>query len=327
MRILAYVHAYVPDHNGGAETTLHEMLRFMVSEGHEALVVLKESPYLRAKEYNVEGVKVIQSRDKTEIVRQLAGSDVILTHLECSVRASLLGKKFKIPVVHLIHNNLDLTKRYLAHGVDMIVFNTEWIREDFAELNPKVPQIVLHPPIFADRYKTDKGKKVTLINLFESKGQDVFYALAAQCPDIEFLAVKGGYGEQVMRTDLSNVEFLENRFDVRHAYSKTKIILMPSRYESYGRVACEAAASGIPAIVSDTSGLREALSDAGTYVDRNDLNAWETALRGLLTPRRYGAMSKVALARSEALQVMASKELTNFKNNLEDLVFMHKRRG
>lgn len=333
MKVIAYVHAYVPDHNGGAETTLHELLRYMVSEGHEAKVILKESPYLRYKEYEIEGVRVIQSRDKTDIVRHLPWGDIILTHLECSPRAAILAKKFKIPVGHIVHNNLDLTKRYIAHGADLVVFNTEWIREDFKETCHKIPQLVVRPPIFGDRYKVDKGRKITLVNLFESKGQDIFYALASRCMDLNFLAVEGGYGEQVFRRDLPNVEFIKNDFDVRHAYSQSKVILMPSKYESYGRVACEALASGIPSIVSDTPGLREALGDAGTYVTRHDpltdadVDAWEKALRSLLTPRRYGAMSKVALARSEALHTMAVKELQTFKQYLEEVVRINKRRG
>lgn len=318
MLITAYVHAYVPYHNGGAETTLHELLKAMVARGHEAVVVIKETPYQKPGEYFVEGVKVIFSEDKRTILHYM-NSDVLITHLECSVRATILGQKFHVPVVQLIHNNLDLTKRYVAHRPDLVVYNTDWIKRDFIDSGYETRNIVVHPPVIAERYKVDHGKKVTLVNLFERKGQDVFYALAERMPEYEFLAVKGGYGAQVERHDLPNVEIMDNEFDVRKVYEKTKIILMPSVYESYGRVAVEAAASGIPSIVSDTPGLREALGDSAIYVDRSDLNGWETALRSLLTPRKYGAMSKLALARSEALDVKSRAELDLFVSYMEHL--------
>lgn len=326
MRFLAYVHAYVPDHNGGAETTLHDMMKALVNAGHEATVVVKNYYFNTPREYWIEGVRVIVSEDKNTIARYLAGQDLIISHLECSERATHLGQFFDIPSAHLIHNNMDLTKEYVAQGPDFLIYNTEWIKEDFASRFSHIPSIVVHPPVWQDRYRTDRGKKITLINLFERKGYDIFYSLAGRCPDLNFLAVKGGYGEQIIRHDLPNVEFMENDFDVKKAYAKTKVILMPSTYESYGRVACEAAASGIPSIVSPTLGLREALGDAGTYVDRADLDGWEKALRSILTPRRYGAMSKLALARSDALQAMAEKELTDFVLYCEEVVNHHKRK-
>lgn len=324
MLITAYVHAYVPFHNGGAETTLHDLLRAMTKRGHEAVVVLKESPYSTITDYEIEGVKVVQAQDKRTILHYVPKSDVLITHLECSTRTSVLGNKFKVPVVQLIHNNLDLTRRYVAQGCDMIVYNTNWIREDFRYEFDHIPSIVVHPPIIAERYKTTRGKKVTLVNLFESKGQDIFYHLVEKMPDVEFLAVEGGYGEQIIK-EYPNLTHMKNDFDIRNIFKETKIILMPSKYESYGRVACEALASGIPSIVSPTPGLKEALGDAGTYVTRDSLEGWEKALRGLLTPRKYGTLSRVALERSNQLDVMAKEELDSFVLSMEQLTFMYRR--
>lgn len=326
MRVLAYVHAYVPNHNGGAETTLHDMLSSLKKAGHEVLVVVKESPYRKPGEYEVEGIRVINSEDKVTISRHVGEYDLILSHLQCSERATHLAQYFNIPSAHLIHNNMELTKENVSQGPSFLIYNSDWIKEDFAPRYAHVPSIVVHPPIWQDRYKTERGKKITLVNLFERKGHDIFYKLAERMPDIEFLAVKGGYGDQIIQDNLPNVEFMENTFNVKEVYAKTKVILMPSVYESYGRVACEAAASGIPSIVSPTPGLKEALGDAAIYADRGDVNGWETALRSLLTPRRYGAMSKLALARSNALQAKAEKELADFVLYCEQFVSEYKRK-
>lgn len=324
--ITAYVHAYVPYHNGGAETTLHDLMRSLVEAGHRALVILKESPFAVQRQYEVEGVEVIQAKDKKTIVHYLPQSDLILTHLECSVRATLLAKQFKVPVAQIIHNNLDLTRNYIGHGPDFLIYNTEWIKTDFSDDFAHVPSLVVHPPIFADRYKTEHGKKVTLVNLFEPKGQDIFYQLVERLPEIEFLAVRGGYGEQIVK-EYPNLEHVDNDFEIKNIFAMTKVVLMPSKYESYGRVACEALASGIPSIVSPTPGLMEALGDAGIYIPREDVDGWEVALKALLKPRRYGTMSKLALARSEALDVKAKAELETFTLFVEQFVTEYKRRN
>lgn len=332
MKVLSYVHAYVPYHNGGAETTLHDLNKALISKGHECVVVVKESPFREyMPDYEIDGVKVVFAKDKRELLHHVPTSGLLLTHLECSVRSTIVAKKFKVPVAQIIHNDLDLTRGYIGHGPDFLIYNTMWIKEKFKEFD-NIPSIVVHPPIRAANYKTDRGKKVTLVNLFESKGQDIFYALAERLPDINFLAVKGGYGEQVIRHDLPNVEFMDNDFDVRNVYAKTKVILMPSKYETYGRVACEAASCGIPSIVSDTPGLREALGEAGTYISRKDvltsdvLEAWEKALRATLTPRKYGALSKAALERSEALDLLSARELEMFTLYAEQFVSIFKRK-
>lgn len=324
MKIVSYVHAYVPHHNGGAETTLHELNRALLAAGHEVMaIVKKKNLHANLPDYNFEGVEVVHEEDKRTLLHYIPRADLVMSHLECSTRATLLAQAYAVPFAHIVHNNLDLTRRYIAHGSDFVVYNTVWIREDFAEEFGHIPSIVVHPPVFSKRYKTDRGKSVTLVNLFQRKGADLFYALAERFPEVSFLGVKGGYGKQEIRHDLPNVEFMENDFDIRKAFAKTKLILMPSVYESYGRVACEATASGIPSIVSDTPGLREALGDAGTYLDPRDVDAWETALRASLTPRKYGALSKAALERSEALDALSAHELGAFVLYAEQFVNLH----
>ena len=327
MKIVSYVHAYIPYHNGGAETTLHDLNLALVKAGHDVHVIVKESPKHFGKQpYEFEGVKVSYAQNKKDIVFALPGTDLLLTHLECSVRATLLGKTFRVPVGQIVHNDMDLTRRYLAHSPDFVIYNTVWIKDKFAEEFGEIPNLVVHPPVVADRYKVDRGKSVTLVNLYDRKGSNTFYALAERFPNVTFLGVQGGYGKQEIRHDLPNVEIMDYTPDIRKAYEKTKLILMPSVYESYGRVACEAAASGIPSIVSDTPGLREALGDSGTYVSPTDVDAWETALRASLTPRKYGALSKGALGRSEALDTMAREELDIFALYCEQFANLYKKK-
>jgi glycosyltransferase involved in cell wall biosynthesis len=120
--------------------------------------------------------------------------------------------------------------------------------------------------------------------------------------------VVGGYGEQIIRDDLPNMEIVPHTPGDRMAkdvYARTKILLAPSAYESYGRVAVEAMCSGIPVIAHPTPGLLESLGDAGTFCDRDDLDAWEAAIRSLSTPNVYRTASKAASARAAGLDPQA----------------------
>mgnify|MGYP001420647474 CR=1 FL=1 len=69
-----------------------------------------------------------------------------------------------------------------------------------------------------------------------------------------------------MEIDLSNVEFIDQTDNIKEIYSKTQILIFPSIFESYGRVAVEACINGIPVIASDLPGIREATYNLSYYV-------------------------------------------------------------
>lgn len=328
--ITAYVHAYVPTHNAGAETTLHDILKNLVSQGWDAHVVLKPEGInfttgrieKEIPEYYIDGVHVIPSVDKRTLLHYVPRSDITISHLECSQRTHLLSGSYGIPSVHLVHNTHPLTVRWMASS-DGLIINTNWIANEPEFRDSGKPSIVVHPPVNPEDYKTSHGKSVTLVNLWEDKGAKVFYELARRMPDIPFIGLKGGYGEQVIE-DLPNVTIMEHTPDIKSVYGQTKVLLMPSKYESFGRVGVEAMASGIPVIAEPTPGLKESLGDAGTFVDRNDIDAWETVLRDTLKPAKYGKLSKAALAQSKALKSISEAQISVVDTFLKELTRVKK---
>src|SRR5699024_1912650 len=68
------------------------------------------------------------------------------------------------------------------------------------------------------------------------------------------------------------------------------LVLIPSHAETFGLVALEAQASGVPVIAANTTGLRETVQDGvgGVLVNGRDPDTWATALMELLsdTPLR-----------------------------------------
>lgn len=139
------------------------------------------------------------------------------------------------------------------------------------------------------------------------KGAETFYHLASRFPSFEFLAVEGAHGIQDLR-ELPNVTIWPQQADIRNVYKQSRAVLMPSRkVESFGRISVEAAASGIPSLVSDLPGPVEA-GTAYEYVDQDDQTAWVWALDRLL--RNYEVASAEAEMKSAKLWETTQSQLS-----------------
>jgi glycosyltransferase involved in cell wall biosynthesis len=308
------LHAYPPAHNAGAEWAAHSLLRHLAAGGHNVDVLLSQRGDTTDR-YDIDGVHVYPFRGKADPGPWMRGehrAQVIVTHLENTPRASILGEMNHIPVVHLLHNTFEKSKSWLAKGTpSLAVYNTVWMAADAEQWwrrnrgdRPMPRGITVHPPVAVPDYQTTPGDHITLINLTEEKGARVFYALAERMPQRRFLGVVGGYGHQIVREDLPNVEIVPHTAGDRMAkdvYARTRFLLAPSVYESYGRVAVEAMCSGIPVLAHPTPGLLESCGDAGTFCDRDDIEAWQAAIKHLSGAAAYKKASKAATARAAAL--------------------------
>jgi hypothetical protein len=328
MKLLMICHMYVPHHNAGGETTIHAVFREMVNRGHSVDVICRPGAgEIKFDPYVYEGVKVVRppERNEQEWFRGYAkklNPDLLLTHLDLTFEAMQLAIDIRKPIAHFVHNSMQFAHhRVSVNKCQLAIFNSEWVarREEW-----RGPQVVIHPIIEPERYKCEKGTKITLVNPTPGKGEGTFYGLSRLMPDYEFLVVKSVYGEQVFppaikAENFPNVEFMQHTPDIREVFRKTKVLLMPSDYESYGRVGVEAACAGIPTIAHPTEGLLEALanesptdlvgftravlrrervqtperlkggwvSGAGIFCDREDLESWKGQLERLYSDDIY----------------------------------------
>src|SRR5690606_11134361 len=177
--------------------------------------------------------------------------------------------------------------------------------------------IVCHPPTFPEHHRVPStGDAVTIVNCSKEKGIKTAWRCAEALPDHRFLGVKGGYGHQLIPRS-PNFETIPTQQDMRTVWSRTRVLLVPSAYETWGMVGVEAMCSGIPVIAHPTPGLRESLGDAGIFVDRDDTDGWGRELRRLADPDEYAAASAASLARAAELDPRVS--LDRFADAVEGL--------
>jgi glycosyltransferase involved in cell wall biosynthesis len=124
----------------------------------------------------------------------------------------------------------------------------------------------------------------------EVKGAGTFRKIASAMPEHEFLAVGRSYSELRDR----NVVFRGFAEDPVTHYRTAKIVLMPSTWEEgFGMVSVEAAALGIPTIVSNRGGLSETVPSADLVIgDYRNPAAWAECIRRVLAD--YDAHSRAA---------------------------------
>lgn len=263
-------------HCAGSEVTLHVALRAMVKRGHDVTVIADRTP----EDYEIDGIKVKSLPNNQfhhSTVREIAkDADLLITHLDCTSLAMTLAVDLQKPLVHFSHNHAQLGYWSVPpHKAQLVIFNSNWIamNETYKDKPWPGESVIIHPIVEPDKYRCERGTKITFCNPTEGKGVETVHRLAEAMPDYEFLIVEGIYGEQVAPPNLSdewvvahpNIEHMKNTPDFREVLCKTKILLMPSNYESYGRCAVEAACAGIPSIVHPTQGLWEALGDGRRY--------------------------------------------------------------
>lgn len=308
MRVLAITPLYPPHSLVGAWLTTHDFLVGLTDRGHQVDVVQSLS---RIAAYNHDGITVHPRRG--DLAEWAAKADVIVSHAGDDCRATALALTAGKPSVRMVHGRVANPAKQLGNCA-LAVFNSHALRND---TRWDGPAIVAHPPLHVERYRATPGDELALVNLSTAKGSAVFWSLATSMPDRRFLAVRGGYGRQVVR-HRPNVSVVSHVEDMRDVYGRTRVLLAPSAAETWGRVGLEAACSGIPTIANPTPGLLESLGDAGVFVDRSNPAGWAAAIERLDDPGEYAVVSAAARRRVEMMDPHV--ELDRFADEIEGLV-------
>lgn len=151
--------------------------------------------------------------------------------------------------------------------------------------------VVVPPLVNPEAYRTASSRRfVTMVNPRQIKGGETAIALVAACPDIPFLFVEAWQGSddyvEALRANAQrfpNLTWRKSTMDMKSIYAETAIMLVPSQWEeTWGRVATEAHASGIPVLGRAYAALPESVGPGGLLIDPGaPLEAWVRALRSM----------------------------------------------
>lgn len=223
----------------------------------------------------------------------------------------LNGRGYNRPIAVTAHFDGQykvLTNLASTKWVEMLLFINKTMEGNFRrEINPFPPMIVhtgiVRPLMNESKIRMDvppDGDAITLVNANVNKGVHQFIEIAKRMPNRKFLAVRPYYGELWVPPAPSNVEWIPFDNDIRNILKRTRILLFPSNYESFGRIAVEAMYNGIPVIyskpttenvgaVGTTEGVEEWILPAGIGCRRDIAEEWTLAIEALDNPDIYAA--------------------------------------
>jgi glycosyltransferase involved in cell wall biosynthesis len=156
-----------------------------------------------------------------------------------------------------------------------------------------------------------------MINANALKGLGLFLELAKKHPRRKFLAVRPYYNVIRVPENIPNIEWMDIQDDIRVVLAKTRILVTPSLYESWGRVAFEAMYNGIPVLYSkpmdrkhpaarlsgSTEGMQEWIGDSQMACDSFTLDDWSSAIEKLDDLAEYARYSKQAYDTTYAMNI------------------------
>lgn len=283
--------------------------------------------------YDIDGVKVLPiniadvlnvNADPTPLVWQLAKLDatVVIGQNELSLPAVRAARILGIPSMVSVHTP-PRYGRNIAQAIkecDAAIYNTQTSATEWGE--PR--SLVIHPPVGPlppKPHTLPKGDAYTCLSNLRNKGVGPVLELAALMPEQRFIVVRSpaeitngleNFDEIVAR--LPNVEVMPrvSPCDVADKYlSQTRILMVPSWYETYGMSTLEAAGYGIPTVHVETPHVLEGIGDAAYLIPPR--SSVEGLAQGVATIESdYAAWSKRARERAEFIATRQAQELARF---------------
>jgi glycosyltransferase involved in cell wall biosynthesis len=287
---------HIPHDFSGSVQSTHTLILALLKRGYSCKVIAslprKWRHFLSTILYKVSGEKLLLEwsdslagypaqrasmwRIGERITRVLANEKLDILVLDSFRMLSLLAKKvpdFNKPIALIVHDTFFTQgPRELPFQNQLtIVTNSPFTA---SELNRHfgVSSTTISPLINLQDYLTgrDSAKYVTLVTPHPRKGLNIVLELAAKLPSIPFLLVEGWPMEpeewqalKIQTQARPNISLLRSTSNMKEIYEKTKILLVPSELETFGRVAVEAQCSGIPVLAKDVGALRWVIGDGG----------------------------------------------------------------
>lgn len=298
---------------GGGEIYLLRLCIYLRQQGHNIRAIVYST-----EAYIHHGIECIPMGEAHKIFAehndQFQWADVVIGQLIGLTYAQNKCVQHKKPLIFIAHNNsTQYSIKWLEQPMCHVIYNSYQLRDDLFKAFGHFNGTVLHP-LLPNIKRSIKGKYITLVNCNANKGGQILIDLAKRLPQYQFLGIEGGYDQQI-KEDLPNVKYLPNGSDMDKVYAQTKILIVPSQFESFSQAALEAMVAGIPVIASPTSGLKENLSGAGIFIERTDIEKYEQMIVSLMNSlESWQKQSDIMIERAECLRDKSNEELIKFNH-------------
>lgn len=305
MHVVAFLHSAPPARIVGGEAMTLDLLAYTAATGPEGTVVaavvdtLPPPPSAPSPvparpgvlpayvplHPRLRGVPLIAA-SHPDAPRTAAKATVLVTHPEIAhLPYARLGLDPRTPRVLIVHNTNPATFTALVAPLPQtlaapthVLFNSAHTRDAFFA-HPHAPSPDAAPFSFSVAYPPTHAPTppptptplpptyATQVNVSAAKGGHLLPLIADLLPDVPFLAVSGGYGDQLLPVAAANITSLGHG-PLHLPLALTRVLLSPSRDETYGMAVAEAlqAPRPIPVLISDLPAHREAFSGADTAV-------------------------------------------------------------
>ncbi|HEU5047121.1 MAG TPA: glycosyltransferase [Rickettsiales bacterium] len=324
MKILfATAHPFIPQMLGGLQSSSKQMALQLKQRGHEVsfLCALMGEGYIgmrgrvimklmrrKAARDMIDGIPIWRAWfpwESADYVLEQTKPDLVIVLARQPVRMAQAVQRAGVPVLMMLQDVEfdDHGGPFEELGNVPCIANSYFTAHRYHNAFGVSPYVV-YPFVSPDHYKTQTSRQnVTFINPHPKKGVDIAINIARCCPDIPFTFVEAwplepGYKAQLMQqlSAVPNVTLSPSVRDMRQVYSKSKILLAPSRWEeAYGRVASEAQCSGIPVVASNRGGLPEAVGQGGIVLDPDGpIEQWVEGIRRLWHDEKHYAYLSMA---------------------------------
>lgn len=311
MEIIWFLHNYPPVCLGGAEFAAHRINVWLLKHGYKVKVYILDG-FSDPKAYppEFEGVQITYMPPHQIYSFKPPKDAIIASQLWATRQArqvyEMNNTKY-IEFVHYVDHTVISPYPWTSRRDFTMVYNSTDTKERSLKLAPwldAVPSHLMYPPMgdvlpVVPRTEPYVYPWITLVNFNRDKGADIFNSIATadSSKTRQYIAIKGGHGEQC--TPVNDVTLLDPTHDMDSIYAKTRILVVPSKYETWSLVASEANARGIPVVTIDSMpALRENCGDAALYIPaavQSDPKQWIQAFQTIES--RYAEFSSATIKR------------------------------
>ncbi len=266
IRICAYVKLYALHNKSGGELYLHHLLKeFKKNIECEIDVFCYDSE-------NLNKYEMIEYYDDIRIInlnkddkRNLNNYDLVFTQLDLTKSVCDYCLHCNKKCILVIHSYYKTYLDYTKNDKIFTIYNAPLIKSEYKMNNHTNNFNCVILPFFNfelyNQFFTqnlEEREYITFVNPSRQKGADIVLQIAKNEKNRKFLIVQGGYypHNQLIKEfkQLPNCHVIGQTDNMLNdVYLKSRIVLMPSEFETWGMVASEAASLGIPVLIAKSS--------------------------------------------------------------------------